>query len=176
MAPEARLRALIGDLKGLRLVDDTTVMLVAEPRGKSVQQLLHLEFPAQAAQMRSVRAALRTALDAQGVDPQLRDQLVLAVDEACTNIIRHAYCEDANGKIALHLSRERDMLMFELCDEAPAVDPKCLKARDLDDCKPGGLGVAFIETLMDDWKLEACAGGKGNVLRMHKRIGNGDDE
>ncbi|MGA9335853.1 MAG: SpoIIE family protein phosphatase [Rudaea sp.] len=176
LSPEARLRALIGDLKHLRLVDDTTIMLVAEPCGKSAQRLLNLEFPARAEQMRGVRTALRTALDAQGVDPQLRDHLVLAVDEACTNIIRHAYCEVKSGKIALHLSRERDMLTFELHDEAPVVDPARMKSRDLGECKPGGLGVAFIETLMDDWKLEARAGGKGNVLRMHKRIGNGDDE
>ncbi|MEO8802671.1 MAG: SpoIIE family protein phosphatase [Rudaea sp.] len=176
LAPEARLRALIGDLKRMRLVDDTTLMLVQVPRGKSVQSLLSLEFPAHAEQMRGMRAALRTALDAQDVNPTLRDQLVLAVDEACTNIIRHAYCDGESGKIALHLSRERDMLTFELCDEAPAVDPNRLKARDLNECKPGGLGVAFIDSLMDDWKLEPCAGGKGNVLRMRKYIGNGDDE
>ncbi|HET8941502.1 MAG TPA: SpoIIE family protein phosphatase [Rudaea sp.] len=176
LAPEARLRALVGDLKRLRLVDDTTIMLIAEPRGKSVQELLNLEFPARAEEMRGVRAALRGALDAQDVDPQLRDQLVLAVDEACTNIIRHAYCEVRSGRITLHLSRERDMLAFELRDEAPVVDPARLKSRDLDECKPGGLGVAFIDTLMDDWKLCACPGGNGNILRMRKRIINGDDE
>ena len=176
LAPEARLRALVGDLKRLRLVDDTTIMLIAEPRGKCAHELLKLEFPARAEEMRGVRTALRTVLDAQEIEPQLRDQLVLAVDEACTNIIRHAYCDTHAGAVTLHLARERDMLVFELRDEAPPVDPARLKSRDLSECKPGGLGVAFIDTLMDDWKLGPCPGGNGNILRMRKCIAHGEDE
>ncbi len=170
LAPEPRLRALLGDLKRLHLVDDTTLLLLQEPCGKAAHSLLDLEFPARPERMREVRAALRTALDRQDVAPELRDTLVLAVDEACTNIIRHAYRGACDQTIALHLAREQDMLVFELRDAAPAVDPARLKMRDLSECKPGGLGVALINALMDDWKLEPLAGGKGNVLRMRKRL------
>lgn len=176
LSPEPRLRALIGDLKRLKLVDDTTLLLLQEPCGDSAHGLLDLEFPAQAAQMRDVRAALRHALDAQGVEPELRDRLVLAVDEACTNVIRHAYGGECTRRIALHLARERDMLAFELRDQAPSVDPACLQPRDLSECKPGGLGLPFISATMDDWKLEPAADGRGNILRMHKRIHDGDGE
>ncbi|MHB8448155.1 MAG: ATP-binding SpoIIE family protein phosphatase [Rudaea sp.] len=176
LSPEPRLRALIGDLKRLKLVDDTTLLLLQEPCGDSAHGLLDLEFPAQAAQMRGVRAALRHALDAQGVEPELRDRLVLAIDEACTNVIRHAYGGECTRRIALHLARERDMLAFELRDQAPSVDPACLKPRDLSECKPGGLGLPFIAATMDDWKLEPAADGRGNILRMHKRIHEGDGE
>jgi len=174
LAPEPRLRALIGDLKRMRLVDDTTVLLLQQPAGQVAHCLLQLEFPAQAEQMRSVRASLRKTLDAEEIEPQLRDCLVLAVDEACTNIIRHAYCDKTRGTIALKLLRERDMLTFELRDEAPAVDPSTVKKRDLSECRPGGLGVAFIDNLMDEWKLEPQSGGKGNVLRMRKCVGAGE--
>jgi sigma-B regulation protein RsbU (phosphoserine phosphatase) len=171
LAPEPRLRALIGDLKHLDLVDDTTVLLLQEPRGETAQTLLDLQFPAQAAQMRSVRARLRETLDEQAVGPEMRDRLVLAVDEACTNIIRHAYCECGNDDtISLLLKRERDMLVFELRDDAPTVDPGKIDARDLGDCRPGGLGVPFIRALMDDWRLQPGPGGCGNVLRMRKRL------
>jgi sigma-B regulation protein RsbU (phosphoserine phosphatase) len=176
LAPEPRLRALNSDLKHLHLVDDTTVLLLQEPRGKAVHILLDLRFAARAGEMRAVRAALRSALDAQEVGPELRDKLVLAVDEACTNVIRHAYCGDCDDAISLQLSREHDMLVFELRDHAPAVDPARLTARDLSECKPGGLGIPFINALMDDWKLEAAADGRGNVLRMRKRIGTGEQE
>ena len=169
LAPEPRLRALIGDLKHMRLVDDTTLLLLQEPSGKSAHRVLDLEFPARPEQMRAVRAALRTALDAQDVAPELRDKLVLAVDEACTNIMRHAYC-GCEGGIALHLSRERDMLVFEIGDQAPPIDPERVRPRDLAECRPGGLGVAFIDTLMDDWRIEPGQGGKGNILRMRKRL------
>jgi sigma-B regulation protein RsbU (phosphoserine phosphatase) len=184
LAPEPRLRALIGDLKQLDLVDDTTILLLQEPRGTDAQTLLELQFPAHPAQMRSVRARLRETLDGQSVSPEMRDQLVLAVDEACTNIIRHAYCgaidcDGTDDTISLLLTRERDMLVFELRDEAPPVDPGKITARDLGECQPGGLGVPFIRTLMDDWELQPGPGGNGNILRMRKRLqatGTGDTE
>ena len=109
------------------------------------------------------------------VAPELRDRLVLAVDEACTNVIRHAYGGECTRRIALHVARERDMLAFELRDQAPAVDPACLKPRDLSECRPGGLGLPFIDATMDDWTLEPAAEGQGNILRMHKRL-IGDDQ
>ena len=170
LAPEPRLRALIGELKHLRLVDDTTLLLLQEPRGTMTRILLDLNFPAQAAEMRQVRAALRNALDSEDVAPELRDRLVLAVDEACTNIIRHAYSNCHPGKIALRLTRERDMLSFELRDEAPAVDPTRIKPRDLSECRAGGLGVAFIDELMDAWRVQPLPGGRGNLLTMQKKL------
>jgi sigma-B regulation protein RsbU (phosphoserine phosphatase) len=176
LAPEPRLRALLGDLKRLRLVDDTTLLLLQEHSGKSMQTLLDLQFPARADELRAVRAGLRTALDAQEVAPEMRDRLVLAIDEACTNIIRHAYCGGADETIALQLTRDHDMLVFELRDRAPVVDPARVRARDLSECRPGGLGVAFIDALMDDWKLEPAADGTGNILRMRKRISAGENE
>ena len=79
LAPEPRLRALISELKRLHLVDDTTMLLLQEPRGSSVRDLLDLRFPANPAEMRHVRATLRGILDAEEVAPELRDRLVLAV-------------------------------------------------------------------------------------------------
>jgi sigma-B regulation protein RsbU (phosphoserine phosphatase) len=176
LAPEPRLRALIGELKRMRLVDDTTFLLLQEPRGKSARRVLELEFAAQPVEMRAVRAALRAALDHEEVPPQLRDKLVLVVDEACTNVMRHAYCTFCDQRIALRVARERDMLVFEIVDDAPAIDPARVRARDLDECRPGGLGVAFMNKLMDEWRIQPGKDGKGNVLHMRKRITAGESE
>uniref|UniRef100_UPI0032203205 ATP-binding SpoIIE family protein phosphatase n=1 Tax=Rudaea sp. TaxID=2136325 RepID=UPI0032203205 len=170
LAPEPRLRALIGELKRRRLVDDTTLLLLQEPRGSEVRELLALRFPADPREMRRVRAELRTALDGEDVAPELRDRLVLVVDEACTNIMRHAYCGGESGTIALRMTRERDMLGFELRDEAPCVDASRIKPRDLSECRAGGLGVAFIDATMDAWHIEGVPGGRGNRLLMRKYI------
>ena len=170
LAPEPRLRMLIGELKRRRLVDDTTLLLLQEPRGTEVRELLALRFPADPCEMRRVRADLRTVLDAEDVPPELRDRLVLVVDEASTNIMRHAYADGENGTIALRVTRERDMLSFELRDEAPAVDPTRIKPRDLSECRAGGLGVAFIDATMDSWHIEGIPGGRGNRLVMRKQI------
>lgn len=169
-APEARLRALLAELKRMRLVDDTTVLLVEAPRSPAPELLLQRRVPAAAGELRGVRAALRHALDGIGVEPVLRDRLVLAVDEACTNIIRHAYGADCGGDIGLRVLREDATLSFELTDAAPCVDPRRVRPRPLGDCRSGGLGVALIDQVMDDWRIEPMRDGRGNRLILRKRI------
>jgi sigma-B regulation protein RsbU (phosphoserine phosphatase) len=50
------------------------------------------------------------------------------------------------------------------------VDASKLKPRDLSECRPGGLGLPFIDALMDEWKVLPGGKTKGNVLRMMKRL------
>lgn len=167
-SPEVRLRSMVSELRQLHLVDDTTLLLLEEPRAHKAELLLRQVFPAQPERLREMRADLRAALDRNGIAADLRDRLVLAVDEACCNIIRHAYA-GAGGDILLSLRRDADVLEFELRDDAPAVDPARITPRDLAECRAGGLGVNFIDALMDGWRLQPGAGGVGNVLRMWKR-------
>lgn len=169
-APESRLRALLGDLKRLKLVDDTTVLLIEAPRARAPELLLDKRLSAAPEQLRGLRSALRQALDHADVAPEMRDKLVLVVDEACANIIRHAYGPGRSGDIRLRVTRCDDALRFELSDDAPAIDPACVKPRALGECRAGGLGVALIDTVMDEWRLEPRVGGCGNRLILKKRV------
>jgi sigma-B regulation protein RsbU (phosphoserine phosphatase) len=167
---EVRLRGLLADLKRMRLVDDTTLLLVESPRAELPEILLAQRVPARPESLRDVRAAVRSALDTLGVEPQLRDRLVLAVDEACANIIRHGYGTACEGDIDLRMSRTGTLVSFELTDSAPCVDPKNLRPKPLGEFRCGGFGIALIDEVMDDWHVEAISGGRGNRLVMHKRI------
>jgi sigma-B regulation protein RsbU (phosphoserine phosphatase) len=169
-APDTRLRALLSDLKRLKLVDDTTLLLIEEPRAHDAQVLLEHHMPARAENLREMRNALRKTLDHLGVEPALRDRLVLAVDEACANIIRHAYGAERQGGIGLVVSRAEDVLSFELTDDAPCIDPGKVRPKPLGECRPGGLGVALIDTVMDTWHIEPAPGRCGNRLVLRKRI------
>ena len=169
-APDARLRALLSDLKHLKLVDDTTLLLIEKPRTHDAQVLLEHHMPARAEYLRDMRNALRKMLDQIGIEPALRDKLVLAVDEACTNIIRHAYGEAAGGGIGLRVSRADDVLSFELTDDAPCVDPGRMRPKPLGECRAGGLGIALIDTVMDTWHVEPASARSGNRLVLRKRI------
>ncbi len=169
-APESRLRAIINEIKHLTLVDDTTVLLLEEANPGTDDLLLQREFPARAEELRELRTVLRHVLNMHGVAADLRDKLILAVDEACCNIIRHGYGNTDTGSIALKLTREDDTLKFELRDTAAPIDPKQIRPRDLSECRPGGLGVNFIDALMDEWRIEPAPSGVGNVLTMRKRI------
>jgi sigma-B regulation protein RsbU (phosphoserine phosphatase) len=137
----------------------------------SARALLRLEFPAQAEALKSVRDALNRALDRIGVGSAERDKLVLAVHEAACNVIRHAYGDCGAGRVRLSVSRVRGQLRFVLRDFAPPVDPGKVKPRDLSVCRPGGLGINFIDDTMDRWALRPIRRRAGNVLIMRKRIG-----
>ncbi len=176
---EPRLRGIFSELKHLRLVDDTTLLLIERMPAHGPEILLKRRFPAKPEQMREIRSLLRSALDDAGVDSAVRDKLVLAVDEACCNIIRHAYGPEGSGDIDLRVTSEDGKLEFRLLDSAPLVDPCCVRAKPLGECRSGGLGVALIEAVMDDWSLQTRPGGCGNRLIMKKKFNvkktNGED-
>ena len=144
----------------------------------SERTLLHSRHPAVPAELRRIRAALRAALAEVGCDKSVVDDLVLAVDEACQNVIRHAYPRGAAGdsggppgEIRLELSQRPGRLVVMLSDDAPASPPDLLsRGRDLSDIRPGGLGTHFIRALMDELSLQSSPSGRGNCLRMVKRL------
>ena len=175
VGPDARLRALLADLKHLHFVDDTTLLLIETPQADAPDVLLECRVPARAAELRGLRNALRRVLDGLHVEPELRDRLVLAVDEAAANIIRHAYGPHRQGAIGLRVLRAGAMLSFELTDTAPSVDRQALCAKPLGECRSGGLGIALIEKVMDDWRIEVPGGGAGNRLTLSKRIEGADE-
>ncbi len=161
---EARLRALVAGLRQMTVTDDTTLMVIegGEPLW------LRYRFLACPNALQGMRHALDATLRAQNVEEALRASLVLAVDEACANVIRHAYGAGAEGEIELCVSPFDDGIRLVILDDAPPVDPTHVRPRNLDECRPGGLGVCFIDALMDDWRLTPLLGG-GNRLQMFKR-------
>jgi sigma-B regulation protein RsbU (phosphoserine phosphatase) len=68
------------------------------------------------------------------------------------------------------------MLSFELTDTAPGVDPAQVRPKPLGECRCGGFGVALIDEVMDDWRIDPLPGGRGNRLVLRKRIGTRDGE
>ena len=137
----------------------------------ATESTLEREFPATPDELQGSRNALREQLQGWGADDRTVEDVVLAVDEACQNIIRHAYGGDPTGVIQLRVTREGDEIEVQLRDFAEKSDPGCLeKGRALDDVRPGGLGTRFIRELMDVAEFVEPPDGEGNLLRMTKRI------
>ncbi len=180
-----RLEAVVGTLKpsdgGMR--DDVTLLGIADvkehdaaedngpTKGLSSEEIvLAMRLPARADRLRVIRQSVRAALDFLTCDDEMTEQVILAVDEACQNVVRHAYGGRDDGEIALNLRREGDDLVVEIQDFAAPVDESALKGRDLDDIRPGGLGVHLIRTIMDEVQFVTPPAGVGNLLQLRKRL------
>ncbi|MEK7821122.1 MAG: ATP-binding protein, partial [Pseudomonadota bacterium] len=121
-----------------------------------------------------IRAAVGEAVRAVGGTEELARDVTIAVDEACQNVIRHAYKGDPKGEMVIEIGREGAKLIILLKDFAPTIDPSTVRPRDLDDIRPGGLGTHLIREIMDEVAfLDPPPGigpGIGNVLRLAKNI------
>ena len=134
------------------------------------KNLARISFISQTDQLRHVRDEVRSIAEQQGCLQEDVKAMVLAVNEACMNIIQHAYGHDVNGNIVLEILKDDDHLIFRLIDFAKPVDECLIKSRALDDIRPGGLGVHLINETMDAVAYVDRPGIIGNVLEMKKRI------
>jgi anti-sigma regulatory factor (Ser/Thr protein kinase) len=104
-----------------------------------------------------------------GFQAEETDKLVLAVDEACTNVIRHAYGNSGDGRIVITFSLGPDCLEIVIRDFGSGADPATFQGRDLNEIRPGGLGIHFIKSAVDKVEYHTLPGG-GTLLRMIKSI------
>lgn len=107
-----------------------------------------------------------------GLDEQQVFEVQMATDEACSNIIEHAYGQGAAGGIQIRLGVEGDDLVVTIRDRGRPFDPDQVPEPDrtcpLEERQIGGLGLFFMRQLMDriDFRCDPVL---GNELRMYKR-------
>jgi serine/threonine-protein kinase RsbW len=136
--------------------------------------LLKLELRSNPEMLCVVRAGLGQLTEKLGFSEAESRAVVLAVDEALTNIIRHAYSGEADRPIELlcrriqvrHDGASREALEIIVEDRGLKVDGAKLCGRSLEEVKPGGLGLHFIRESMDEVEFRRKIG--KNQLRMLK--------
>ena len=169
LSPRARLRGLLSQLRAHKLADDTTVLLIAE-QDPAPLFLAGIGVSTDPENLRLLRRLVEQQCVLLGFAPAVRQQLILAIDEASANVIRHAYRSDPHGRMALTLWLVDDFVEFQLIDYAAPVDPSCIQPRDLGVCRPGGLGINLIDSVMDSWRFIDPPAPIGNLLSMRKRL------
>jgi len=127
---------------------------------------LEHRFSAHARELGHTRALIRTFLNNHGWPSDRVEDIVLAIDEACQNIIRHAYHGECDAPITLQIELHGNKLVIVLEDSAPSVRPDCMTPRAFDGIRPGGLGCHFIQQVMNTVAMTPSPTGKGNLLRM----------
>ena len=132
--------------------------------------MLELRFPSDPKRLRMVRERVQEVAEELGCSKKLISDLVIAINEACMNIMQHAYKGNKSGEILLEIQKDSGDLEVVLTDYAEPIDPELIRPRDLDDVKPGGLGTYFIQEIMDDCTYGHLENLAGNILKMRKKI------
>ena len=138
--------------------------------GLEGERVVQIRVDSRPETLRLVRAVVSEAAALCGCSENCVRDIVIAVDEACQNVIRHAYGGSPDGEILIDIRREDDRIAFNVIDFADPVDVSKVKPRSLEDLRPGGLGIHFISQCMDDARFRAPPEGAGNRLWMVKRI------
>ncbi|MEM6552451.1 MAG: ATP-binding protein [Planctomycetota bacterium] len=129
-----------------------------------------ITIPAEAAALKDVRAFIRDRLADHTTD-DAREDLILAIDEACANVIRHREPEITDGEIHLRLHLDGPDVTFQIDAYCSASQMGQVKPRDLEDVRPGGLGMHFIQHAMDRVHFIPDRGHPGSVtLVLEKKL------
>lgn len=134
------------------------------------RQLLELRFPADPKRLKMVREQVQQAAGQLDCTKKLVSDLIIAVNEACMNVMEHAYKGDRSGEIVLQMNDNGGEIEVVITDFADPVDFDDIKPREIDELRPGGLGTFFIKEIMDDCAYAHLQDRAGNVLRMRKRL------
>ncbi len=114
-----------------------------------------------------VRSAIYPLVIEAGFPKKDARKIVLAVDEACSNIIKYAYEGDYTRTYSLDITVEAGRFAVELKDSGKKPDLSKIAPRKLDEVRPGGLGTHFIAAVFDRVEYDTSRGA-GTVLTLVK--------
>lgn len=117
-------------------------------------EVIEIKIPAKPRFLKIIRAAVGSICEISGFCNDELNNIILAVDEACSNIIKHTYGGPSDELIFAQIFICPDRFEVRLRDFGKKIDVSKIKPRKLDELRPGGLGVHFIKTVMDDVKYE----------------------
>ena len=131
--------------------------------------VVSLTIPAKPEYIALGRLALTGVLRTQAVGQEVVADLKLALTEACSNSIRHAYADGRTGVVEIRYELENGRLAVEVADDGAGFDPDLLASdpRDLDE---GGLGIAIIRAVTDELEVAQRTGRAGSCLRFTKYL------
>ena len=127
-----------------------------------------VEFSSHTGNLVLMREFVRGFLEAYPFSEKERTLMVLGVDEACTNIIRHAYQLRDDQIIALSMEGLRDCVRMRLRDYGWQTPAHSMKGRAHDAIKPGGLGLHLIRNAFD--KVDYILKQRGTELVLTKNL------
>jgi serine/threonine-protein kinase RsbW len=129
-----------------------------------------LTIPARAEFIALCRLALTGLARTRALSPEVVADLKLALTEACSNSVRHAYGEGREGVVEIRYELDVDRIRVEVSDGGHGFDP-LLVERPSEEIDEGGLGIAIIRAVTDELDIARGPEGQGSRLRFTKYLG-----
>ena len=148
----------------MQLASGTTELDTAEG-----VRTVRLRLPARPEYIALARLALTGLAEARTFGADAIADLKLALTEAVSNSVRHAYGEDG-GQVEIRYELHADRISIEVVDDGDGFDPDETPSFDGDELSEGGLGIAIIRTIADELEIESSPGRRGSRLRFVKNL------
>jgi serine/threonine-protein kinase RsbW len=148
------------------MVSDTAGV---EAGGSELLQSIRLRIPARPEYVALCRLAMTGLAQVRSLEEDTVADLKLALTEAVSNSVRHAYAADG-GHVDILYELGPDRVRVEVVDDGAGFDPDEKPSFDGDDLAEGGLGIAIIRTIADELEIESKPGVRGSRLRFVKLL------
>jgi serine/threonine-protein kinase RsbW len=142
-------------------------MATGTPIGRS-GRAVRLTIPAKAEYITLCRLALTGISRLRPLSEETLADLKLALTEACSNSVRHAY-RDGDGRVEIVYELEPDRLAIEVTDDGAGFEAQRPLGDD-EELTEGGLGIAIIRAIADELELGPKPDGPGSRLRFVKLL------
>jgi serine/threonine-protein kinase RsbW len=148
--------------------DAVTQPIQAAERRESRE--VRLRIPAKAEYITLCRLALTGLSRLRPLSEETLADLKLALTEACSNSVRHAYGDADDGHVEISYELQADRLAIEVRDDGEGFDADVEASGDAEELTEGGLGIAIIRSLSDEFELGERSTGGGSRLRFVKLL------
>jgi len=130
---------------------------------------VRLTIPARAEYIALGRLALTGLARSRPLTDETLSDLKIALSEACSNSVRHAYRDGIDGTVEIHYELWPDRIAIEVTDDGNGFEPGELEDAG-GELTEGGLGIAIIRALSDEFEVARGDGGAGVRLRFVKHL------
>ena len=131
---------------------------------------IHLRIPAKPEYITLCRLALTGLAQLREIGDDTLADLKLALTEAVSNSVRHAYGEQGEGHVDITYELHPDRLGIQVVDNGNGFDPDETPTFEGAELSEGGLGIAIIRSIADEFELQSQHGSRGSRLRFVKLL------
>src|SRR5881392_1848343 len=138
-------------------------MATGTPTGRG-GRAVRLTIPAKAEYITLCRLALTGISRLRPLSEETLADLKLALTEACSNSIRHAYRNGGGGHVDVRYELLPDRLSIEVLDDGEGFDPEAESSDKAAELTEGGLGIAIIRSIADEFEIQSRPGVRGSRI------------